>query len=94
MSYVEPTSAALLALKTQPNAGGNRDTAILKARDFLISLEHPDGGWGIGAIDSEGGWMTAWAVWALVGVEVDAAPFDVLPHHLVRAGNRFPGPVP
>jgi hypothetical protein len=68
MSYVEPTSAVLLALKNQPTAEANRDTAIRKARDFLISLEHPDGGWGIGAIDSESGWMTAWAVLALANL--------------------------
>ncbi|MEW5721402.1 MAG: prenyltransferase/squalene oxidase repeat-containing protein, partial [Chloroflexota bacterium] len=57
MSYVEPTAAVLLAL-TDLNA-------CARGRDFLLSLQHADGGWGIAAMDSESGWMTAWAVRAL-----------------------------
>jgi hypothetical protein len=38
---------------------------IQKARDLLLTMQHPDGGWGIAAIDTESGWMTAWAVLAL-----------------------------
>jgi squalene cyclase len=57
MSYVEPTAAVLLAL-TDP-------TARARGRDFLLSLQHADGGWGIAVLDSESGWMTAWAVRAL-----------------------------
>ncbi len=56
-SYVEPTSAVLLAL--------NNPNARTRGRDFLLSLQHADGGWGIGAMDAESGWMTAWAVRAL-----------------------------
>jgi hypothetical protein len=58
MSYVEPTAAVLLALSDQ--------TARARGCDFLLSLQHADGGWGIAALDTESGWMTAWAVRALV----------------------------
>jgi hypothetical protein len=58
VSYVEPTAAVILALK--------EDTARGRARAFLLSIQHADGGWGIAALDAESGWMTAWAVLALV----------------------------
>jgi squalene cyclase len=57
MSYVEPTAAVLLALSDP--------TVRARGRDFLLSLQHADGGWGIAALDSESGWMTAWATRAL-----------------------------
>jgi hypothetical protein len=57
VSFVEPTAAAMLALKS--------DDARGRARDFLLSIQHADGGWGIAAMDVESGWMTAWAVLAL-----------------------------
>lgn len=57
MSYVEPTAAALLTLDGSDNG--------IRAKKFLLSLQQKDGGWGIAAIDSESGWMTAWAVIAL-----------------------------
>lgn len=57
MSYVEPTAVVLLAL--DDSAARNH------GKDFLLSLQQKDGGWGIAAMDSESGWMTAWAVTAL-----------------------------
>ncbi len=57
MSFVEPTAAVMLALKN--------DNARTRACDFLLTIQHADGGWGIAAMDSESGWMTAWAVLAL-----------------------------
>ncbi len=60
MSYVEPTAAVLLALR-EPGAVPARN----RARDFLLTLQLKDGGWGIAAMDDESGWMTAWAVRAL-----------------------------
>lgn len=60
MSYVEPTAAVLLALRSS-----SETNASSRARDLLLSLQHADGGWGIAAIDSESGWMTAWALIAL-----------------------------
>jgi hypothetical protein len=65
MSYVEPTSAVLLALSQDaPN-----DPAVQRARLWLKQIQHADGGWGIAASDAESGWMTAWAVWALANSE-------------------------
>lgn len=69
VSYVEPTSAVVLALSSDPTA----KSAILRAQEFLKRLQHPDGGWGIGTIDPDSGWMTAWAVWALAGVQDNVA---------------------
>ncbi len=72
MSYIEPTAAVLLALKDadartrSPSVSLRVNSAEGRARDFLLSLQHADGGWGIGALDAESGWMTAWAVRALV----------------------------
>jgi squalene cyclase len=60
MSFVEPTAAAMVALRGLDQASTKR------GRDFLVSLQHPDGGWGIAGMDSESGWMTAWALIALV----------------------------
>jgi squalene cyclase len=57
ISYVEPTAAVLLALSDQ--------SARARGRDFLLALQRADGGWGIAALDSESGWMTAWAIRAL-----------------------------
>ncbi len=62
MSYVEPTSAVLLALESQ---GQDSIPAYTHGRDFLLQLQHPDGGWSIAALDPDSGWMTAWAIWAL-----------------------------
>jgi len=63
MSYVEPTAAALLALADSPSR--ILSEAEGRGKNFLLSLQQPDGGWGIAAMDSESGWMTAWAVTAL-----------------------------
>jgi squalene cyclase len=69
MTYVEPTAAAILALTTDvPSA-----PQVQRARAWLRNLQRPDGGWGIAALDDASGWMTAWAVWALAGVEPEAA---------------------
>ncbi|MCX7839623.1 MAG: terpene cyclase/mutase family protein [Anaerolineae bacterium] len=57
MSYVEPTAAVLRVLTDS--------TARARGRDFLLALQRADGGWGIAARDTESGWMTAWAVYAL-----------------------------
>jgi len=58
MSCVEPTAAVLFTVSDS--------TARMRGKDFLLSLQHSDGGWGIAAMDSDSGWMTAWAVRALV----------------------------
>ncbi|MGB8646397.1 MAG: prenyltransferase/squalene oxidase repeat-containing protein [Anaerolineae bacterium] len=69
MSYVEPTAAVLLALRETYDSSSS---AYSRGLAFLRQLQHKDGGWGIGALDDESGWMTAWAVWALA-VEDQAA---------------------
>lgn len=73
MSFVEPTSAVLLAISSEPAA----KVAILHGRDYLSRLQHPDGGWGIAAIDLESGWMTGWALWALAGINPPAEQLGV-----------------
>jgi squalene cyclase len=65
MSYVEPTAAALIALRSAKVA---LPSLAERALDWLLSFQHPDGGWGIGAVDSESGWMTSWAVLALASL--------------------------
>ncbi len=72
MSYVEPTAAVLLALKS--------GTEQSRARDYLLSIQRADGGWGIAAMDDESGWMTAWAVLAL-------APFPGAGDAVARAAQ-------
>lgn len=66
MSFVEPTACVLLALSSPVFPSNSYiDQSRNRAIDFLVSLQHPDGGWGVGTIDSQSGWMTAWAVYAL-----------------------------
>jgi hypothetical protein len=85
MSYVEPTAAVLLAL-TDPHARA-------RGRDFLLSLQRADGGWGIAALDSESGWMTAWAVIALADFpEARAAVARGAQWMLVTEGQRITDP--
>lgn len=69
MSYVEPTAAVMLAL-SQDAQNAN---AVQRARALLKQWQHADGGWGIAPPDTESGWMTAWAVWALASSDADAA---------------------
>ncbi len=69
MSFVEPTAAVLLALRP----GGARTPNVDRGVNFLRQLQRADGGWGIAKLDDESGWMTAWAVWALAGVDAGAA---------------------
>jgi hypothetical protein len=69
MSYVEPTAAALLALADNAAAA----SAFSRGAGFLHTLQQEDGGWSIAAVDSESGWMTAWAVWALAREDKAAA---------------------
>ncbi len=61
-SLVEPTSAAVLALKEGPSGAPSRGLAI----EWLRNAQHIDGGWGFSAGDAESAWQTAWAVLALV----------------------------
>lgn len=69
MSFVEPTSAVILALYSDAQSNGQ----VQRARAFLASLQHDDGGWGIAALDDESGWMTAWAVMALTSTDAEPA---------------------
>lgn len=64
-AILEPTAAALLALRKIPQAS----QAVQKAVVWILSLQNPDGGWGICAQDDESGWQTAWAVFALNQLE-------------------------
>lgn len=66
VSCVEPTATVMLALDDA--------TARSRGRDFLRSIQRPDGGWGIAAMDSESGWMTAWAVRALADPSTGSGP--------------------
>jgi hypothetical protein len=60
-SAVEPTSAALLAIREfSPDAH-----ALQAGTAWLRSAQHGDGGWGFNSSDLESAWQTAWAVLAL-----------------------------
>lgn len=69
MSFVEPTSAIILALVSD----AQYEAQVHLARAFLRGLQHADGGWGIAALDDESGWMTAWAVMALAPSDAEMA---------------------
>jgi len=58
---VEPTAAVLIYLQRFQEA---QDTLHLSL-DWLVQIQHPDGGWGINESDPESGWHTAWAILAL-----------------------------
>jgi hypothetical protein len=61
-SAVEPTSAALLALRAIPSA----DYSFRRGVNWLKDAQHGDGGWGFSARDIDSAWQTAWAVLALL----------------------------
>ena len=69
MSFVEPTAAVMLALSSD----AQNAAAVQRARGALRQWQRADGGWGIARSDTESGWMTAWAVWALAASDADAA---------------------
>lgn len=70
MSYVEPSTFALMALFSPVGAGGSnvpdsRYQAVLRGMAWLRSQQHSDGGWGVMKDDTESGWMTYPVVWLL-----------------------------
>jgi hypothetical protein len=60
-SAVEPTSAAVLAIRESPTLA----ESYRKAVSWLHGGQRADGGWGIRRDDIESGWQTAWAITAL-----------------------------
>ncbi len=58
---VEPTAAAVLALRTEPAL----KTAAERGLAWLRAAQHRDGGWGLNAADPESAWQTAWGILAL-----------------------------
>ncbi len=77
MSYVEPTACVLLALsKTVATADSSLNQSRERGLGFLGSLQHTDGGWGVGAIDTESGWMTAWAVYSLAALQANNSALE------------------
>lgn len=67
---VEPTAAAILALRAAPEA----QQTLSRAVEWLRLTQHADGGWGFAPNDEEGTWHTAWAVIALQRINpADAA---------------------
>jgi hypothetical protein len=87
MTFVEPTAAAILALESDAGTGSQ----VQRARSLLLSLQRPDGGWGIAAPDEESGWMTAWAILGLAGAD-DAAARRGVEWLLETAGVRVTDP--
>jgi len=59
-AFVEPTALCLLAL-----ADSTQTAARQAGVAWLEQMQLPDGSWGVSAADPEGGWATAWAIWAL-----------------------------
>lgn len=70
-SAVEPTAAALLAMREDPAHAESRSRTVV----WLQNAQHSDGGWGFNQSDSESTWHTAWAVLALgkTGEAVDVS---------------------
>lgn len=87
MTFVEPTAAAMLALESDAQSS----LFVQRARAWLELLQHSDGGWGIAELDTESGWMTAWAVWALAA-EGGGAPARGVSWLLAQAGLRVTDP--
>ena len=62
-SWTEPTSYAVLALRTQQVQG----VALSRARDWLMRAQRPDGGWGPQTAVPHSTWVTSLAMLALEG---------------------------
>ena len=63
VSTTEPTALALLARPLQ--------AAWEKGVAWSLATQKDDGGWGINSADDESNWLTAWAVWALLGASTE-----------------------
>lgn len=66
---VEPTAAALLALRDAATAEAAREQGLA----WLHAAQHRDGGWGFSAADGQSGWTTASGLLALAAYKLQAA---------------------
>lgn len=80
---VEPTAAALLALRDASLARA----AFQKGIAWLLECQNPDGGWGIHEQDPESGWQTAWALLALRSSDRNADAIALGKQWLRSVGN-------
>jgi hypothetical protein len=70
-SFTEPTALGLIAVL------GSDSGAAASAASWLLKTQRHDGGWGAMRGDSESGWQTSVAVWALsLGSARDSAGLD------------------
>lgn len=69
---VEPTCAALLALRDLPAA----QPTVQRAIGWLLRHQHDDGGWGCSPDDPQSGWHTSWSVLALAYVAKESQALD------------------
>jgi hypothetical protein len=85
--YVEPTALAVVALLSGRDrfADGQRMAELAVSR--LVGQQRADGGWGVSPVDSEGSWMTAYAVWSLARARDTLGRTDLA--DAVNAGVRW-----
>src|SRR5438067_230407 len=71
-SFTEPSALALMAVL------GSEEGAVADATiSWLLHLQRRDGGWGAMRGDSESGWQTSVAVWALSAARASGAHRDL-----------------
>ena len=42
---------------------------VRRGQDWLVSIQHEDGGWGMNGLDQRSDWHTAWGVLSLIGLD-------------------------
>jgi hypothetical protein len=42
---------------------------VRRAQEWLVSIQHEDGGWGMNGLDQRSDWHTAWGVLSLIGLD-------------------------
>jgi hypothetical protein len=81
-SIIEPSAAAALALRNDPEAREPYEGALA----WIRAAQHRDGGWGLNPKDAQSSWQTAWALLALAYAGVDGTAVEGGTAWLLTAG--------